>query len=361
MKQYVINKSDLLHNIDIIKERASSSRVIAVLKGNGYGIGILSFADALIEKGIDFFAVSEAGEGVTLRKSGFAGDILLISALADEGEIRTCIENDVIMSVGTSDAYANISSIAEDLGKTARVHIKVDTGFGRFGFSPDNADGVLDCVNKYTNVSAEGVYSHLSFSFSPNRADVQSQYDKFVGFASALEKGGLKLIRHICNSCAFMQYKDMHLDAVRVGSAFLGRLPIADKGGLKRIGNLIADVVEVKELPRGHFVGYANTFKTKRDTKIAVIPVGYKDGFGVEKSRDTFRLFDVIRYIYHDLMSIGHKHTVTICGKAYPIIGRISMCNVVADVTGADVKTGDIARLDVNPITLGADVERVYK
>lgn len=361
MKQYVINKSDLLHNIDIIKDRASSSTVIAVLKGNGYGIGLIPFARLLSEKGIDFFAVSEVGEGVTLREDGFEGNILLISALADEDEIKTCIDKDIIMSVGSSASYANISSVAEEMGKTATVHIKVDTGFGRFGFSPDKADEVAECISKYTNVSARGVYSHLSFSFSPKRADVQAQFDKFLAFTKSLEDKGLKLVRHICNSCAFMQHKDMHLDAVRVGSAFLGRLPIADKGGLKRIGELIADVVEVKTLPKGHFVGYANTFKTKRDTLIAVIPVGYKDGFGTEKSRDTFRLADVIRYIYHDLMSIGYKHTVEINGKSCPIIGRISMCNVVADVTGMDVKTGDIARLDANPITLGADVERIYK
>lgn len=361
MKQYVINKSDLLHNIDVIRQKASTAKVIAVLKGNGYGIGLLPFAEALSDKGIDFFAVSEVGEGVSLRENGFEGDILLISALADEGEIRKCINRNIIMSVGSDASYANIASIAEEVGKGARVHIKVDTGFGRFGFAPDKADEVLRCIGKYTNIIAEGVYSHLSFSFSDKRKDVQSQFDKFIAFTSALEDGGVKLMRHICNSCAFMQYEDMHLDAVRVGSAFLGRLPLADKGGLRRIGKLIADVVEVKALPKGHFVGYANTFKTKRDTKIAVVPIGYKDGFGIEKSRDTFRLFDIIRYIYHDLMSIGYKHTVTIGGKSFPIIGRISMCNVVADVTGADIKPGDIAEADANPITLGADVERIYE
>lgn len=362
MKQYVINKTDLIHNIDIIKDKAGDTRIIAVLKGNGYGIGLCEFAKVLSERGIDFFAVSEVEEAVSLRAGGFSQDILLITALADESEIQTCIECDVIMSATSPESYERISDIARRMSKSAKVHIKVDTGFGRFGFAPDGVDTAWECINKYDNILTLGVYSHFSFSFSPNRRDVESQYEKFVSFTQVLaDKGADNLLKHICNSCAFLQYKDMHQDAVRIGSAFLGRIPLTEKYGLRRIGKLRADVAEVRTLPKGHFVGYANTYKTKRETKIAVIPIGYKDGFGVEKSRDTFRVIDVLRYMYHDLLSVGKKNTVEIGGKKCPLIGRISMCNVVADVTGLDVSAGDIAEADANPITLGADVERVYE
>ena len=117
----------------------------------------------------------------------------------------------------------------------------------------------------------------------------------------------------------------MHLDAVRIGSAFLGRILTENKLGLKKIAYLESNVIEVKTLPKGYNIGYANTYKTKRETKIAVIPVGYMDGFGVVKANDTYRIFDCIRYIYHDIRAIisDMKVYVEINGRKFPVLGRV--------------------------------------
>lgn len=360
MKQYVINKADLTHNIGVIKDMSGDAKVIAVLKGCGYGLGIVEFATVLKDNGIDFFAVSEVEEAKTLREAGFDCDILLLTATAIDEDIRTCLELDVILSVGSETVFEKISALAGE--KTARVHLKLDTGFGRFGFSCDGVDSAVECIKKYDNVKVEGVFSHFSFSFSDKRKDVQLQYDRFCKAIDTLKENGIdNLLRHICNSCAFLQYKDMHLDAVRVGSAFLGRLPLTKNYSLKRIGTMRSNVIEVKTLPAGYYVGYANTYKTKGETKIAVIPIGYKDGYGVEKSRDTFRFMDVLRYMYNDFRSMGKKNYVNIGGKNYPLIGRISMYNIIADVTGSDVKIGDTVETNTNPILVSRDVERVYE
>ncbi len=362
MKQYVIKKNDLIHNIEAIKEMAGTAKVIAVLKGYGYGLGIVEFAEALRNCGIDFFAVSDVEEAEALRNAGFDNDILLLTATADEADISRCVELGVILSAGSEAVFERISAIAGEKNTQARVHLKVDTGFGRFGFTCDKAEEAAECIKKYENISVEGVFSHFSFSFSDKRADVAGQLQRFNQFTDRLSEAGISdLMRHICNSCAFLQYKDMHLDAVRIGSAFLGRLPIVNTWGLKKIGLMRSDVIEVKTLPAGYHVGYANTYTTKREAKIAVVPIGYKDGFGVEKSRDTFRFMDILRYMYQDFRSLGKKITVSINGRAYPLIGRVSMYNIILDITGSDVKIGDIAEVNANPILVSRDVERIYE
>ena len=362
MKQYVINKSDLVSNIETIKNIAGDSKVIAVLKGCGYGLGIVEFATVLKENGIDFFAVSEVDEARTLRDAGFDEDILLLTATAIEEDISVCLDLGIILSAGSKEAFAKISALAKEKDVAARVHLKVDTGFGRFGFTCNEIDSAARCIKEYENINVEGVFSHFSFSFSKKREDVESQFIKFQDALKKLNDAGItNLLAHICNSCAFLQYKDMHLNAVRVGSAFLGRLPLTRNFGLKKIGLLRSNVIEVKTLPAGYHVGYANTYTTKRETKIAIVPIGYKDGFGVEKSNDTFRFIDILRYMYQNFRSLGKKITVNIGGRNYPLIGRVSMYNIILDVTGSDVKIGDIAETNANPILVGRDVERVYE
>lgn len=362
MKQYVVNRADLIHNIRTICDRAGHAQVIGVLKGQGYGLGLLEFAKLLQEQGVTFFAVSELEEAAALREAGFSNDILLLTATELAEELRQCVQMDVIVAAGSANGIATLDRLAAEAGKTVRVHVKVDTGFGRFGFAAEQMGQAIAAIQHATHIQAEGIFSHFSFSFSDKRKDVQIQYDKFMQCVAAFEQNGITgLTRHICNSCAFLQYPEMHLDAVRVGSAFLGRLPLTSDYGLKRIGSLHAPVIAVKRLPKGSTVGYANTYRTKRDTEIAIVPVGYKDGFGVEKSNDTFRFMDILRYVYHDVMKWGNKLSVRAHGKAANIIGRVSMYNIVLDVTGMDIHVGDDVELPANPILVSRDIPRIYQ
>lgn len=362
MKQYIVNRSDLIYNIQAICQRAGNARVIGVLKGQGYGLGLLEFASLLRENGVTFFAVSELEEAIALREAGFDNDILLLTATTLEGDLRTCMEYSIIAAVGSIQGLATLNRLAQEKGCLARAHLKLDTGFGRFGFICEDIDQAAAAVKQAKQVQVEGVFSHFSFSFSSSRKDVQAPYDKFLHCVAVLEQNGITgLMRHICNSCAFLHYPDMHLDAVRIGSAFLGRLPLSNTYGLKRIGALHSQVIEVKTLPKGYTVGYANTYKTKRDTKIAIVPVGYKDGFGVEKSNDTFRLMDILRYLYHDLRSLGKTLQVQVNGKPARIIGRVSMYNIVLDVTGMDIHAGANVILPANPILVSRDIPRIYQ
>ena len=360
MKAFVINKGDLTDNIHTIQKMAEQTKIIAVLKGNGYGLGLLEFAHILQNNGIDFFVVSEPEDAVVLRNAGITGDILLITPTAVEEEIEMCVRNDIVLSAGSEEDYRKISISAEKNGITARVHLKIDTGFGRFGFMHTNIEKAVSAVKQYANVRTEGVYSHFSFSFSGNRADVQPQFERFVHCTTYLKQNGIdRLLTHICSSCAFLQYKDMHLDAVRIGSAFLGRVPLRENYGLKKVGILQSRVAEVRWLPKGHFVGYANTYKTNKPTKTAVIPIGFGDGYGLKKRSAQYIFKDVLRSVYHWIWP-QKRLSVRINGKDYPVIGRVSMHNMILDVTDSDVLAGDMAYVDMNPILVNWTIPRIY-
>jgi len=357
MKKLEIKYDDLIQNINTIKNICGNSKIIAVLKGNGYGLGITQFAEVLLENQIDFFAVSELDEAEILRGTGFNNEILLLSPTINKEEAEKIASLSITAAVGSVDS----ARVLSETGVKTKAHIKIDTGFGRFGFHINELDEAANQLKSFENIEYSGVFSHFSNSFGKKIESSKKQFDLFMSAVERLNSLGINPeIRHICNSCGALRFDFARLDAVRIGSAFLGRLPVENTFGLKRIAHLKCSISEIRTLPKGSNVGYADTYKTKRDTKIAIIPVGYKDGFGVEKSRDTFRFMDILRYIYGDVFSLGKKLYVGINGKNVPIIGRISMYNIIADVTDVDAKPGDTVILECNPILIDSSIKREY-
>jgi len=364
MKKLVVEKDKLKNNIDIIKSMAQPNvKIIAVLKGNGYGLDIIQYGRFLLDNGIDFFAVSEVEEAVLLRNEGFNNDILLLSATAIEQDVEKLVEYNIIPAIGSENSAVLVNEIAKKKDKIVSVHLKIDTGFGRFGFLPEDVKKLPALLKSLDNIKVAGTFSHLSFSFAKKEKDVRVQFDKFMKCIESLKNEGIETgLIHIANSCGFLKYRDMHLDAARIGSAFLGRLPIENTYGLKKIVYLKSNIIEIKNLPANHYIGYANTYRTKKATKIAIIPVGYKDGFGVEKSKDTFRIRDILRYMYHDFKLLAGERGmfVKINGKRARILGRVSMYNIIVDITDIEAKIGDEAILDINPIMVESTIEREY-
>ena len=168
---------------------------------------------------------------------------------------------------------------------------------------------------------------------------------------------------HICNSSGFLRYPGMHLNAVRVGSAFLGRIVVQNKIGLKKIGTLKTNIAEIKELPKGYNVGYSNAFKTTQNTKVAIIPVGYFDGYNVRNYPDSYRLIDKIRYLYNDIKNLfkDKRLKITIANKKYRVMGKIGMYHMAIDITGSEnIKTNDNIELDINPLYVDSSIRREY-
>ena len=180
---------------------------------------------------------------------------------------------------------------------------------------------------------------------------------------SQLEADGICVgMRHAANSNGVFRYDDMMLDAVRVGSAFTGRIVNGAKYGLSRLGYLESRVIETRTVPKGHTFGYGAGYVAKDTTRVAVVPVGYTDGFSVEKKRDLFRPRDVMRYVKNDLEDGRGKGNIyiSIAGHRVRVLGHVGLCHVSCDVTGLDIKNGDAAILDVNPLYLSPLVTKEY-
>lgn len=366
MKSLIINKQDLKHNINVIKEKAkeTETKVIAVVKGNGYGLGLVEYAKFLIDNGIELLAVSTTEEAVALREAGIKEDVLMMSSTCIEEEVKLLIENNIILTLGSKEAVELADEMARKLNVTIRAHLKIDTGFGRYGFVYTNKSEIVQILKDTTNIQIEGTFSNFSQSYAKNEKWTKTQFDRFISVTSYLQNNGIETgMLHMCNSSAFLRYNEMHLNAVRIGSAFLGRILVQNTIGLKKIGKLRTTISEIKELPKGYNVGYSNTFKTKKDTKVAIIPVGYFDGYNVRNYPDVYRIIDKIRYLYNDFKNLfkDKKLKVTIAGKKYKVMGKIGMYHIEIDITGSDnIKINDNIDLDINPLYVDSSIRREY-
>ena len=372
MKAVVINKEDLRYNIEKIKEYANINlpddngnkvKIIAVVKTNGYGLGIVEYTKFLIDNGIDFFAVSTIEEALKLREAGIKERLLMLSSTSIEEDTRALIENNVIITIGSKKSAELADKIGQELGKKVKAHIKIDTGFGRYGFVYNNREEMIQTIKSLKNVKIEGTFTHFSNAYYDDKY-TKLQFDRYMDCIEVLKMNDIETgMLHVCNTSAFIKFPNMHLNAVRIGSGFTGKISFRNSMGLRKIGYLKANVSEVKELPKNFNIGYSNIYTTKQDTKIAIIPCGYADGLNVETGKDMFRLIDKIRYIVEDLRNILKKQQlfVNINGQKCPILGRVGTYHVTVDITGKDVKINDEAIFNTSIKHVDSSIRREWK
>lgn len=372
MKSLIINKNDLRHNIKVIKDLAKLDipddngkkyKLIGVVKGNGYGLGLIEYSKFLIDNGFETLAVATIEEAVELRKSGIKEDILMMSSTSIQEDLKTLIENDIIITIGSKDSANEVIKLTNDTNKKVRAHIKIDTGFGRYGFIYNDIKTIIETIKALSNVSIEGIYSHFSLAYYKNDKWTIEQFNRFMDVIEALKLNDIEIeTYHICNSPAFLNYLSMHLNGARIGSALLGRVHSENNVGLKKIGQLKTDIKEIKTVPKGYNIGYLNSYKTKKETKLAIIQVGYMDGYNITLKNDMFRFVDKLRGLSHSIKSFLKKDKlrVTINNKKYNIIGKVGMYHLAIDITDSNVKVSDCVYLDVNPLHVDSKIRREY-
>ncbi len=312
-------------NFDELKRRtADGVKTMAVVKANGYGHGAVRVAKALEDRA-DYFAVATLEEAVELRDNGITKPVMVLS-FTHPSQYDTLVQRDIIATLCSLEEAEQLSVVAERHGKTATVHIGVETGMNRIGL-PDTDDGVEDIrrITALPHVTAEGIFTHFACADATDKTAALRQKERFDRFLALLDEAGVHIpIKHCCNSAATIDF-DAHYDMVRLGIALYGMAPsnevMFDRVALKPAMQVFTHVIYVKDVEAGYGIGYGHTYHTSEKRRIATISIGYADGYN--------RAFS----------NRGH---VLIHGKKAPIVGRICMDMAMVDVTDIpETQVGD--------------------
>lgn len=342
----VISRADLRYNARTVCEYVKVP-VIGVVKCGGYGVSGPEAAAAWVSAGVNTLAVSDPEEALELRGAGFTEeDILLLAPVGDPETLDRLLDAGIILTV-SGPACARF--YARHRGERAlRAHVAVDTGMGRFGTRWTDTGELLE-VYATEGISFEGIFSHFSAAFESGSGHTMKQLERFRSALDALEKAGVRPgLRHIANSCAALRFPETWLDAVRVGSALVGRLPAAVPVELKRVGVFQAPVVDRRTLKKGDTTGYASICVMKRDTDAAVVAIGRHNGFGLVKRPEGLRRLDLLRAIRQAAAQCRRPASVRYNGTELKVIGRIGTQYTLVETGGTDIAPGSVVTADVD-------------
>ncbi|MEW6663147.1 MAG: alanine racemase [Bacillota bacterium] len=303
------------------------AKVMAIVKANGYGHGALEVSKAVLRNGADCLGVARLGEALDLRRQGIDASILVLGFTPPQ-EVAEAIRDDVTLAAYTEEQVVHISRTAVQHGKTAVVHIKVDTGMGRIGFLPGKqAAETIAKLARLSRIQLEGIFTHFATADEADKFYANLQAERFLDFLSTLSKMGVTFpVRHAANSAALIDLPETHLDMVRPGIILYGLYPspeVARKIKLQPAMRVKAMVAHVKEVERGASISYGRTFIAKERTVIATLPLGYADGYS--------RL-------------LSNKGEVLLHGRRAPVVGRVCMDQTMVDITKIPgVAPGDTA------------------
>lgn len=331
MKEYYRVEADI--DLDAIRENIRQTRkiikpktkIMAIIKADGYGHGALPIARAL-DRMVDAYGVAILEEGLELRRSGIHKPILILG-FTPEQQYKDMIAYDIMTSVFQYDMAEKISQEAVRQNKVASIHIKLDTGMNRIGFLPEEESIDTICrINELPGIRIDGCFTHFSKSDEKDKTFARGQLEKYLQMIEALEKRGIVIpVKHVSNSAAIIDMPEANLDMVRSGISTYGMYPSGDvdksRLPLKPAMQVKTCLTHVKTVPAGTPVGYNGTYVTTRETVIGTVPVGYADGYS---------------------RGLSNKGRVLLHGKSAPIIGRICMDQFMIDVTEIpNAKPGD--------------------
>ena len=362
-KYLVVERDRVRENIKQVKARAGHAKIYGVLKGNAYGFGLLDMADMLRDEGISSFAVTEPRDLIILRNSGFIDEeILVMRSTAIPDEIEKIIEYNGTATVGSYDTAVAMNSIAEKNSSTIFAHVEIDTGMGRYGFIPEETDRILAVYKYLTSLHITGMYTHFNRAYESEKS-VKEQLAAFNSVVEQVKDAGFDPgVTHCANSSALMKYPYTVLDAVRVGSAFTGRVSVKGDFGLRRAGYAEAEIIEIHWLRKNQTVGYSADYKCRKTVRAAVVPIGYSDGICLEKSFDMHRFKEAFLESGHAVKAwlTRKKFTCTVNGQTARVLGHVGMQHVVVDVTDIECSVGDAVRFEINPILAGMMLPKRY-
>lgn len=317
-------------NVAALRAAAGPAEVMAVVKADAYGHGLVPCAQAALAAGATWLGVAQLAEGLALRQAGVGGRML--SWLHVPGDdFAGAVSADVELSVSAGWALEEIRAAAATTGRTARIQLKADTGLSRNGCQPADWPDLLAAVGRAAaegSVEVTGVWSHLAWADAPDHPTVRRQRELFVEMADAAERAGLPVpLRHLANSAATLTDPQAHFDVVRPGLAIYGLSPVPQLGdpaayGLTPAMTVRGRLAQVKRVPAGEGVSYGHEYHTTQDTTLGLVPLGYADGVP---------------------RAAGNCGPVQVAGRRHVVAGRVCMDQFVLDLghDAGGVEAGD--------------------
>ncbi|GER21714.1 alanine racemase [Zafaria cholistanensis] len=283
-RRAVIDLSAIRHNVRRIAELAAPAQIMAVVKADGYGHGALPVAKAALEAGATWLGTAHATEALELRAAGITAPVLAWLHTTDT-PFAEAIAANIDLGVSGWD-LDHIAAAARTAAQPARVHLKIDTGLGRNGCTPEGWRELLAAAAAYQEegvLRVVGVFSHLAVADEPERPETDEQLAAFRAAVALAEEAGFGLeVRHTANTPAILSRPDAHFDLVRLGLGMYGLSPFADQTsadlGLRPAMRLVARVANAKRVPAGQGISYGLTYRTAGPTTVALVPLGYADG-----------------------------------------------------------------------------------
>lgn len=318
-----IDLNILADNYTKIKKFVALAKMMPILKANAYGHGLVRVAQLMQELNADYIGVAVLEEGILLREQGITIPILALGGIWGN-QIPLFLKHDLTITASSIEKLNQIDELAKQMKTKAKVHLKIDTGMERIGVHFYSAEKLLDATLKCNHLQVEGIYSHFADSDNLDLTYTRLQLNRFNEVLSFFEKHSLPTpMRHISNSGSILQLPEANLDLIRPGILLYGVYPsqeIPQTIKVRPASTWKSLVVYFKVIKANHPVGYGLTWQPDHDVRSVTVPVGYGDGY--------FR-------------SMSHKAEVLLRGKRYPVVGRISMDQIVVNIENDSAYNGD--------------------
>jgi alanine racemase len=320
-----INLDALVHNFKEVKRKVGHKvGVMAIVKAQGYGHGIVQVSKVLEKEGVNYFGVTSPFEAFHLRREGIRSPILILGPTMLE-EASGIIEKDITQTICTREVAFILQGECKRLKKKLKVHIEVDTGMGRTGVPYQRALRLVKEVVKIPELEIEGIFTHFSTADEEDKNFTKEQIRRFKEILEKLEEEKIDIpIKHAANSAGILDFSESYFNMVRPGLTLYGIYPseyVSRSLDLYPVMSLKSRIIYLKRVKKGSTISYGKTYVTNKDTTIAILPMGYEDG-------------------YNRLLS--NQGEVLIKGKRVRIAGRVCMDQTILDVGKVpDVKVGD--------------------
>ncbi len=357
---------------EVIKHLRPESRCMAVVKADAYGLGAIEVARALEGAGCEAFAVTRVEEGLILREHGIEGLILVLGPTMKE-EWPQAISAHLQLTLSGLSSISELNTICSDMElehqQNVQVHLKVETGMGRTGFRLSELGELIATLSNAPHLEVAGVYTHFARAAQRDQPYSLRQYERFEKFATGLEEGGIcPTWKHVCNSAAFIDHPEWHHDFVRIGTLLIGHYPGQGFHGKLRLEDpwtAKSQIVHLRKVPRGTDVGYQSIYHTKTETQLAVIPVGYADGFGVAPQFVPQGGIDFFKIVVKNFLALFGiylgQERVELNGRTVRVAGKIGMQLTVLDVGMMECALGEEVKIPLRRTVANPRILRRYR